>query len=182
MLLSLSACVSQDPALDELLQDLSEYAAVSAESYSLVIETTERGGATITEKYTVTFADGVRNVTGRIEKINPFLVDGDTITAPDEYMTVTESSFTVSASESDAFALPAFKFSQDTLSEITTDLTSFPYVLTADVTSPSAFMGTEVAGSNMKLTAEYVLGSLYAIQLRYKTENDNTVTVTYTYN
>jgi len=181
MLLSLSACVSPDVAVDALLQKLSEYAAASHDSYTIQIETSNRNGGKVTEKYTVTVSNGVRNVASRVETINPFIVDGDHIASPEEYMTVTEDSFTVSVSESNAFSLPSFQFSGATLSNVKWDEEVFPYVLTADVSSPSAFMGQDVSGSNVKLTVEYVVGSLYSLELSYKTESGNTVNVTYTF-
>ena len=181
MVFSLCACLDQNAAEEALLKDLNSYAAERYESYTIKIETANRNGGKVTEYHSVTVIDGIRNVNSRFEKINPFTIDGDTITAPEEYMTVSETTFTVSEGESTAFGLPGFRFDRDALSNVKWDDESYPYVLTADVTSTAAFMQNSIDGSNFKLEVEYVTGALYSLQLRYKTESGNNVTVTYTF-
>ena len=181
MVFSLCACLDQNAAEEALLKNLNSYAAERYESYTIKIETANRNGGKVTEYHSVTVIDGIRNVNSRFEKINPFTIDGDTITAPEEYMTVSETTFTVSESESTAFGLPCFRFDRDALSNVKLDDESYPYVLTADVTSTAAFMQNSIDGSNFKLEVEYVTGALYSLQLRYKTESGNNVTVTYTF-
>lgn len=179
--LSLCACVNQNDAEEAVLNNLNSYAAEHFESYTIRIETANRNGGKVTEYHSVSVVEGVRNVSSRIEKINPFTIDGDTITAPEEYMTVSETTFTVNEGESTAFGLPGFRFNRDSLSNVKCDTKSYPYVLTADVTSTAAFMQNSIDGSNFKLEVEYVTGALYSLQLRYTTESGNNVTVTYTF-
>jgi hypothetical protein len=181
VLLSLSACGNQNGAEDALLTSLTGYAAESFDSYTIQIEAADRNGSKVTQTHTVTVADGVRNVHILTEKINPFIVDGDNITSPEEYMTVTAETCTVNVSESNAFALPSFQFNQDSLTNIKLDTESYPYVLKADVVSTEALMQDDIAGTDFKLEIEYITGSLYAVELRYITENGNKMTVTYTF-
>ena len=180
-LLSLAACGNTNSAENAVLAQLNDYAAERYENYTVQIVTANRSGGKVTEKYTVTVTDGVRNVLARTEKINGFVIDGDTITAPDEYITVTENTFTVLESETVEFGLPGFRFTKDSLSNIKIDTDSYPYVLSADVISTAALMQDDIDGSDIKLEAEYVTGSLYSIEISYVSENGNQVTVTYTF-
>lgn len=179
--ISLCACVEQNATEDALLKELDSYAAESYEKYTIKIESANRNGGKVTEYHSVTVVDGIRNVNSRFEKINPFTIDGGSITAPEEYMTVSETTLTVNEGESTAFGLPGFRFDRDALSNIKWDTESYPYVLTADVTSTAAFMQNSIDGSNFKLEVEYVTGALYSLQIRYKSDAGNSVTVTYTF-
>ena len=180
MLLSLSACVT-NAAEDAKLAQLSDYAATPYDSYTIQIVTTNRNGGKVTQKHSVAVIDGVRNVTSRTETINSFVIDGESITAPDEYMTVTESTTTVNVSDSTAFGLPSFKFSRDALTNIKWDEESYPYVMTADITSTAAFMQDDLDGTGFKLEVEYVTGSIYSLQISYKAVSGNNITVIYTF-
>ncbi len=178
---SLCACMNQNAAEDALLRELNSYAAMRYESYTIKVETANRNGGKVTEFHTVTVVDGIRNVNSRFQKLNPFIIDGDTLTAPEEYMTEWETTSTVDEGESTAFGLPGFRLNRDSLTNLKSDKESYPYVLNADVTSTAALMQDSIDGTGFKLEIEYITGSLYSLQLRYKTENGNDVTVTYTF-
>ena len=179
--LSLCACGQQNAAEDALLRELNGYASERYDSYTIKIETADRNGGKVTELHSITVNNGLRYVESRFEEINSFTIDGDTVTAPEEYMTVRETTSTVNESESTAFGLPIFQLDRDSLKNIKIDKDSYPYVLTADVISTASLMQNSIDGTNFKIEIEYVTGSLYSLQLRYKTDNGNNVTVTYTF-
>lgn len=181
MVFSLCACAEQNPVNDALLSELDGYAAIRYESYTIKIVSENRNGGKVTEQHSVTVTDGVRNVSSRIETINPFLIDGETVTAPEEYMTVSEFTSTVNEGESTEFGLPGFHFKNGALANIKSDKQSYPYVFTADVGSIPGFMQTSIDGSDFKLEVEYVTGALYSLVLSYKSIDGNNVTVTYTF-
>lgn len=180
LVLSLSACTL--PTNDELPRTLSDYAAQQYDSYTVQIVTESPNGGKTTETYEVTVANGIRTANCCREQINPFIIEGNVITPPEEYMTVQEYTVSVGIGETTAFGLPGFRFTEDAVSNLTCNTEVFPYTFKCNVISTEKFMQDSIDFKTMTVEGEYVVGSLYHIQLRYTTTDNHTVTVTYTYN
>lgn len=177
-LLCLTACpVQTDADLDklaELMQSMST-------NYTLKITTTANNGLSITEEYLATETNGTRSVDYWIERLNGFTVDGDTVTAPDEYRTVDEGTLTGDAASSPSFDIPSLDLSTKSLSNVAVAET-MPLRLTASITSLETFTGKALSGTNATLEVTYTDTSINSIAISYTTTAGNTCTVEYIFN
>lgn len=180
LLICLPACTTTD-SNQKVYDLLTGYAAVRLDSYCIEVTVTGPNGYKATTLYTVTTDNGVRTVATREEKLNGFIVDGE-ITAPESYVTVTEGTLSPEESAKEAYALPRFRFSADSLKDFSVDSKTYPYTFTAEITSEERFMARSIYGTNFTLSGVYVAGGLSRVSVSYVTENGNTVTVSYLYN
>lgn len=183
LLLCLPAC-TDTPAeiVDNTTYQMFNAFIAEVPSYVIELNVTSPKGSQVNEKYEVTVADNEKTVIYRIEKLNPITLDGNNISIPDEYVSVMEGTDCLTAENASKYALPVFHFSDETVENLTLDVSGFPYRFTADVVDAEAFMGAMINGTNIKVEGEYVAGAFYYVILSYTSINGNTVTVTYTYN
>lgn len=149
--------------------------------YSIEICVKSPSGNKVTETYDVTVEGTSRTVDYRIEKLNTITVDGDKITVPEDYVSVSQGTLHTAAESQDTYALPAFQFSDRALENFKRDTGSFPYQFSADVISIKDFMGIDLDATNITLSGGYLASNFSYITIAYTTANGNSVTVTYTY-
>lgn len=163
------------------LDKLSELIKSQVSDYTVRVSVTSGNGLTSTEEYTVREVNGARTVSYRIEKLNGFTVNGDTVTPPEEFKTVSEGTLTGADALSPKFDLPSFNFSADVIKNVRVAETA-PLQLTAELSSLEGFMGKALSGSNATLTVVYTDSAINSISVSYTTDAGNTCTVVYTFN
>jgi len=175
LLISLSSCHNSEK--NETLIKLNELSEKLENSYTLNICTVSEDGHEVNTNYTVTDKNGVISVNAKIETVNTFDIDGDTITAPDSYVTVTERELTDEEIKDGNFILPKFSFSSNNLSSIAI----INGTLDAKVSSLKALTGIMLDASNARLTVKYTDEAISIIIINFVTSQNNTVTLTYTF-
>ena len=150
----------------------------SFENYTITISSTAANGSSVNKEYVVSSVNGERSVSYTIETLNDFIIDGDTISIPDEYKTVTKGIYDATESASTAFEVPKFKFSNTCInSEVIT-----PVSFKANITSIEQFMGLNIVATDAQFSLSYLGENVESIQISYVTESENTVVITYTFN
>lgn len=179
-ILCLPAC---DSAADNgrIFETLNGYAQADTQNYTIEMTVSAPDGTKTTEKYTVTTADGVRTVEYEITTLNSFTVNGNTITAPDAFSTVTKGTLDAEESAKEAYDLPKFNFSNETLRNFVHKDGIPPFTFSGEVISTGTFMGKLISGTEITMEGSYTIGALEVVTLSYKILSGNTVTVTYTY-
>lgn len=175
LILSLASCVENEGNKD--LEKLNELAASLDANYVLTISVESESGNEANKEYTVSTENGTTAVHAKFETINSFSVNGDDITAPDSYTTVTERNLTSEEVANGRFNLPAFNFSSSNLSNIVI----VNGTLSAKVASIKNLMGTTLDASNIKLTVKYSNTAIQSIVINYTTSQNDTVTLSYTF-
>lgn len=177
ILLSLTICL---PACSE--KENPEFARFnemfdgSFETYKITVSSTSVSGQTVNNEYMITTMDGERRVSYKTEKLNEFIVDGDVIEIPTEYMTYEEGTYDAERSASSEFDIPDFNFSITCLSNPSISQNE----LSADITSLSDFMGIDVDAKTASCTVSYSGAYVNSIEISYVTEESVTVVITYT--
>lgn len=197
LLLIFSMVICLPSCKDNKVEENPEFAKFNAmfeasfENYTITVETTSKNGQVINDEYVVTTVDGVKAVAYRVEVLNTFAFEGETITAPDGYKTVYEGTceadkFTptsaiipsTSASSFMNFDVPKFKFSYN---YIDNDMI-VPGIFMGKITSLNGFMGLNVESSEANFALEYGANAPVSMQVTYVTEKGNTVVITYAFN
>jgi hypothetical protein len=160
------------------LDTVNTLAQNASGNYTIEIQIASLNGDKVTERYTVTEVDGTRSVSYRIEKINSFVIDGENITVPDDYMTVNEGVYSVEESASSEFDLPSFNFTTAALSSVITEEGK----ISASLSSTEDFMGAKLVGTGFTVSVNYTETAITSIVISYVTSFNNNVTVTYTLN
>ncbi len=153
----------------------------TASKYTISICVTSPSGNRVNETYSVTVAGTAQTVDYRIEEINTITVDGDNITVPESYVTVTEGTLHATADSQSPYSIPAFQFSDTTLKNFKADSSGYPRSFSADVVNAKDFMGRELNGNDIKISGSFREGSFTEVIISYKTADGNTVTVTYSF-
>ena len=180
VLVCLPAC-GQTSAGQDIYTQLNGFSN-TANSYTIQICVTSPAGNKVTETYAVTVAGTTQTVDYRIEEINPITVDGNSITVPESYVTVTEGTLHATADSQSPYAVPSFKFSDSVLKNFTAAASGYPRSFSADVVNAKDFMGRELNGSDITISGSFTASSFEEIVVAYKTASGNTVTVTYSFN
>ena len=178
LIICLCGCVSSD---NQEIYDRFNGFSKDVSKYSIEICVTSPSGNKVTETYDVTVEGASRTVNYRIEKLNTITVDGDEITVPEDYVSVSQGTLHSAAEGQDTYALPNFQFSDRALENFKRNTASFPYSFSADVVSLKDFMGIDLNATDITLTGGYLISNFSYITVAYATANGNTVTVTYTY-
>ena len=192
MVICLPSC--QDNTVEENPEfaKFNEMFEASFENYTITVDTTSQNGQVINDEYVVTTVDGVKAVAYRVEVLNTFAFEGETITAPDNYKTVYEgtceadkltptSGIIPSSSASTSFMnfdVPKFKFSYK---HIDNEMI-IPGRFMGKITSLNGFMGLNVEASEAEFALEYNASAPKSMQITYVTNNGNTVVITYEFN
>jgi len=179
MMLCLPSC-DKSSEYKEDLKALDALAANGAKSYTIEITVASAEGERITELYTVKETNGERTVKYKIEKLNGFVVDGDSISAPNEYMSVSEGTFDAAESASEKYAFPSFSFNSNNLSVNKISDHGTYSVMQASINSLNGFTGGSIDGQDPNVTITYNDYQITSIALSYTTASGNTATVTYT--
>ena len=160
------------------LVKLNELAEKLEGDFVIDIFVSSTNGHILSEKYTVTTVDGKTNVDAMIERINGFIIEGDVITPPDSYSTVTTKTLTDEEIEKGNFDIPAFSFKSSNLSSVvsTKDAT------TAKVSSIKSFLGISITGKDAKIVVTHTDDAISSVEISYVTPQNNNVTITYTFN
>lgn len=174
-------CLTACPVNNEDLDKLAELLANASANYTLKVSTSSEGGFSSSEEYTVSETDGARTVSYKIEKLNGFTVDGDTVTAPEEYRTVSEGTLTGSDAASPRFDLPSFDFSTSSLKNVQV-AEVFPLQLSAEISSLESFTGKALSGTGATLSVTYTESAITHITISYTTESGNSCVVEYIFN
>ena len=145
-------------------------------NYTIEVSITGANNEVINEKYNVTLQNGVRVVTYYVERLNPFIIEGDQISIPEGYVTVEEGVYT---ENTERFNVPNFNFSYTCLS--TSDIT-FPGSYSSDITNIAKFMGSSLNVTDASVKLEFDGDEATAINVSYVTEAGNTVEIKYTFN
>lgn len=172
------APANEPPTENSKLVKLNELAEKLDGDFVIDVKVSSSTGHIISEKHTITIDGGKRNVTSRIERINEFIVEGDVITVPDEYSTVTEKALSDEEIAQGNFEIPAFSFKSSNLSSVVSTKTQ----TTAKVNSIKSFLGISIIGSDAKITVNHTDSAISSIEISYVTPQSNNVTITYTFN
>lgn len=177
MLICLPSC-NDNTTKDNTLETLNGLTRnfVTNKAYTIEVVVENASGDKITEEYSITYAYGRRSVEYKIEKINAFIVDGDTITAPEEYITVSTGTYDREESANTRYDLPTFTFSDETVK----DYGAKDGIMTGKVADLEAFMGSTVKATDATVEVHYNESNIGRITVSYKTESGNTTTITYT--
>jgi hypothetical protein len=177
MLICLPSC-NDNTNKDNTLETLNGLTRnfVTNKAYTIEVVVENASGDKITEEYSITYAYGRRSVEYKIEKINAFIVDGDTITAPEEYITVSTGTYDREESANTRYDLPTFTFSDETVK----DYGACDGIMTGKIADLEAFMGSTVKSTDATVEVHYNESNIGRITVSYKTESGNTTTITYT--
>lgn len=175
MLICLPSCGNNTEA-DKALKKLDTLAKNPSTDYYITIEVKNKLGEKITEQYDVSFFYVKRMVDYRIERLNSFTVDGESIIAPDEYKTVTVGSYDLETSAEARFDLPAFSFTDKALKDYKLEYGVF----TAIIADPIEFFGKDLDCKDATLTVSYTESKINTVSISYKAESGNVTTITYT--
>lgn len=182
LVICLPACdmIGQDKPIEEN-PDFAKFNTMldaKFENYTITVSTTSANNHKVNSKYVVSTVNGERSVAYTIETINSFVVDGDSITIPDEYNTTSTGVYDSVESANTKFDVPNFNFSYKCIkNDVITHIT-----FNADIISLNDFMGLNVKTTDAEFSLEYSKDALKSIEITYVTENDNTVVITYTFN
>ena len=153
----------------------------TANSYTIQICVTSPAGNKVTETYAVTVNGAEQTIDYRIEEINTITVNGDSITVPENYATVTEGTLHATADSQSPYSIPSFKFSDSVLKNFTAAASGYPRSFSADVVNAKDFMGRELNGRDITISGSFTASSCEEIVVAYKTASGNTVTVSYSF-
>ena len=179
------------PSCNEKIEENPEFAKFNEmfnkdfENYTITVETTSVNGDILNNKYVVTTTDGNKMVNYRIETLNSFGVDGDTITTPESYKKIVEGTqsldfmkFNNDLAPYMHCSVPQFIFSYSCLSSDVITPVSFK----ATITSLSKFMNLNLNASNAKVYIEFSGAKAKSVEISYLTEAKSSVVITYTFN
>ena len=179
VLVCLPAC-SQPSAGQSIYEQLNGFSN-AANSYTIQICVTSPAGNKVTETYAVTVNGAEQTVDYRIEEINTITVNGDSITVPENYATVTKGTLHATADSQSPYAVPSFMFSDSVLKNFKADGSGYPRSFSADVVNAKDFMGRELNGRDITISGSFTASSFEEIVVAYKTASGNTVTVSYSF-
>ena len=185
LVICLPSCVNDKPQQTPSIEENPDFATYNAmfdkdfSSYVISMSITSINDDVINETYRVNTVDGVRSVEYRIERLNQFVIDGELITAPDGYISVTEGVYDATESSAARFDVPDFNFSYACLgeSEITV-LNSY----SNDILSLEQFMGLDVTATDASLNLSFQNNEVKSISISYVSAEESTVVITYTFN
>ena len=179
LVLSLVICL---PSCEKKIKENPEFARfnemfqVTFDNYKINVSSTSINGYTINDEYTVSTLNGTRTVYYKVETLNEFVCNGDTIEIPENYKTVTQGVYDAETSASSSFDIPKFNFSYKCIKSdvITSDTFS------AEITSLVDFMGLDIKVTDAKFNASYSRTYPNSIEISYITKENVTVVITYT--
>lgn len=174
-LLCLSSCDKTD--IDIAREQLDTLAQKEYNHYTIEMTVDSPNGYKITEKYTVKIENGARTVDYRTEKINSFTINGDSISIPEEYMTVTEGTLVNEEVLPTDFSVPKFDFLNDTLRNCLVE--DGGTRLTATILSTNNFMGKDLTADNANLEVSYSADTLNYVIVSYTSSSGNSITLKY---
>ena len=148
------------------------------ENYTITVSATAiNSHLTATETYVVNTVNGERTVAYRIESLNLFEINGDSITVPENFITVTEGVYVGEDAMNSKYNVPTFKFSNTCLSPeiIKSD------VLCAHITSLSTFMGLDVPATDAAVIVSVENNAATSIQISYMDSANNYIDITYSF-
>lgn len=179
MILCLPSCNNSNEYSKDI-ETLNTLASNSVKSYTIEIKIVSTEGEKITELYTVKETNGERTVKYRIERLNGFIVDGDNITFPDEYMTVTEGTLDAIESANEKYVFPSFNFSTDNLTVTKLSDHGTYNSMQANVKSIESFTGGSIDGRDAQIIVKYDAYQISSVALSFVSASGNTTTITYT--
>lgn len=148
--------------------------------YTIEISVTDEYNNVVNEKYDVIIVpSGYRKVTYRIEHLNQFIIDGDDIIIPDEYISVESGVYDVEQSNARKFDVPKFNFSYSCLSDSETAIQNFYHT---KILSVKDFMGLDVVANNASVKLTFNGNDAESVIITYTSQNENKVVITYTFN
>ena len=186
LFLVLSLVICLPACTEESITDYIEYTAFNEmfsanfDNYTITVVTTSYNNDVLNDTYVVSTIAGITYVRYTIETLNEFVIEGDTISIPDGYKTVTEGVYNdnTDAEIVESFKVPKFNFSSSCISSVNiTDST-----LTADINSLKDFMGLNLEVTDATVRVEYEGTSLSCVVISYDTVEGNSVVITYTLN
>jgi hypothetical protein len=166
---------------DETFNTINALSEKDYTFYTIDIEVKSNDGSlSLKENYLVTSVNGTRTVKYHIERFNQFVVDGEDIYVPNEYVTVTEGTLTSNESESEKYAFPSFNFSSNSV-KVNSLVNSGTYSqLNANITSLEGLMGINVDASNPTIEVYYNNDQINSVEISYVNGSGNVTTLTYT--
>ncbi len=148
------------------------------ENYTITVSATAiNSHLTATETYVVNTVNGERTVAYRIESLNLFEINGDSITVPENFITVTEGVYVGEDAMNSKYDVPEFKFSNTCL---TPDIIKSD-VLCAYITSLSTFMGLDVPATDAAVIVSVENNAATSIQISYIDSANNYIDITYSF-
>lgn len=179
IVLCLSSCDEPAQTDNEAeMNNLNAMAAIDYSVYSIEINVKSTFGNEVTEKYSVIDVNDSKTVRYHIERLNSFAVNGDTVTVPDEYKTVSSGTLEASESNNAKYALPTFNFSSETISVNTIYDEDGIRVLEGSIISPVGFIGSDINGTNIQVSVQFTEKYLEKIVITYE-NGDSFTTITY---
>lgn len=179
IVLCLSSCDEPAQTDNEAeMNNLNAMAAIDYSVYSIEINVKSTFGNEVTEKYSVIDVNDSKTVRYHIERLNSFAVNGDTVTVPDEYKTVSSGTLDASESNNTKYALPTFNFSSETISVNTIYDEDGVRVLEGSIISPVGFIGSDINGTNIQVSVQFTEKYLKKIVITYE-NGDSFTTITY---
>ena len=149
--------------------------------YTIDIEVKNNNGdMSVKENYMVTSVNGTRTVKYSIERLNDFVVDGDNIFVPNDYMNISSGTLSTTEAEIDKYAFPKFDFSSKTLVVRTLTNKGTYSHMHASVTSFESFMGRSIEGSDGQINVYYNNNQINSIEISFANQSGNFTTITYT--
>ena len=179
LIVCLPSCDSSNK-YNEDLNTLNSLASIGAKSYTINIKVNSPEGESITEIYTVKYTNDTRIVSYKTEKLNGFIIDGENISAPNEYITVAEGTLDATESANAKYAFPSFNFTKKAISVNKVSNHGTYRTMQAKINSLHEFTGGSLEGSDASLTVKYDNYQITSIVISYVTSSGNTTTITYT--
>lgn len=180
LVICLPACTKGKVEENPEFAKFNEMFAKTFDDYTITVLTTSYNGDFLSDKYTVKTVDGVTSVTYRVETLNEFVVEGDMITVPDGYTTVTEGVYN-SNTDAEAvrnYTVPKFNFSNKCIGNVYISDSMF----SADITSIEGFMGLNLHVTDATVIVTYSENAPASVIISYTTAADSKVIITYTFN
>ena len=184
LILSLAIClpactkgiVEENPAFAQF----NEMFANVFDDYTINVSTTSYNGDVLNDIYIVKTVDGITEVTYREETLNEFVIEGDMITIPDSYKTVTEGVYnsTTDAEAVQQYAIPKFNFSNKFIGNVYISDSMF----SADITSLEGFMGLSINVTDATVIVTFSENTPASVIISYTTAAESSVIITYTFN
>lgn len=176
LVLSLAICLPACNTKNNVdYSKFNEMFSRSYNNYKITVSSTSASGNNVTNEYMVATVNGERRVNYRTEILNQFTVDGDVIELPQEYKTVEQGTYDKTISASSKFDVPSFNFSKNTLKNFNVSTSEF----SADITSLSEFMGSNVEATNAKFLLSFSGVHPDSIEISYITAENVSVVITY---
>ena len=183
LVFSLVICLTGCPEKIEEHPEFAKFNEMFAngfENYTITVVTSSYNDDFLNDTYHVTTVDGVTYVTYKVEKLNEFIIEGDTITIPEGYKTVTEGVYNsnTDAEIVDSYKVPAFNFSYACIfNETITDST-----FVATIHSLNGFMGLDLEVTDATVRVQFEGTTPTSVVISYYTAEENSVIITYTFN